>query len=82
MKKRYNTAEDYPGDRLTVTVHKGYKRWFKRVALELNTDVSKAHREALEMWINVVYPKLSEKARAELDQLRKSHADSRWSDLL
>ena len=80
--KRYKTPEDYPGDRMTVTVHKGYKRWFKSVALERNTDVSKAHREALEMWIKANYHTLSDRAKRELDHLKSLHSDSRWSDLL
>ena len=46
-KNRYPNPDEYPGDRMTVTVHKGYKRWFKNVALELNSDVSKIHRDAL-----------------------------------
>jgi hypothetical protein len=81
-KKRYENSEEYPGDRVTVTVHKGYKRWFKAVATERNTDVSKVHREALEMWINANYHTLSDKAKKELDALRRQHANSRWSDLL
>jgi hypothetical protein len=81
-KKRYANAEEYPGDRITVTVHKGYKRWFKNVALELNKDVSKLHRDALEMWIDAKYHTLSDKAKSEIDGLRRMHSDSRWSDLL
>jgi len=82
MPKRYKNADEYPGDRMTVTVHRGYKQWFRKVAIERNTDVSKAHREALDMWIKANYHTLSDKARKELDALRKAHSDSRWSDLL
>ena len=81
-KKRYKDAEEYPGDRVTVTLHRGYRKWFQRVALEMDTDVSKAHREALEMWINANYHTLSAEAKKELDKLRKMHSDSRWVDLL
>jgi hypothetical protein len=81
-KKRYANTEEYPGDRITVTVHKGYKRWFKNVASELNKDVSKLHREALEMWIGANSHILSEGAKKELEALKRAHADSRWSDLL
>jgi len=80
--KRYKNAEEYPGDRITVTVHKGYKRWFKNVALELNKDVSKLHREALEMWIKANYHTLSEEAKKERDRLEQQHSDSRWNELL
>jgi hypothetical protein len=81
-KRRYKNAEEYPGDRMTVTVHKGYRRWFKNVALERNSDVSKATREALQMWVNANYHTLSDKAKKELDALKKAHSDSRWSELL
>lgn len=81
-KKRYRNAEEYPGDRMTVTVNKGYKRWFKAVASERNSDVSKIAREALKMWIDANYHTLSEKAKKERDSLLKAHADSRWNDLL
>jgi len=78
-KKRYNNAEQYPGDRITVTVDRGYKRWFRNVAGERNTDVSKLHREALKMWIDANYHTLSDEAKSEYDRLRSLHSDSRWS---
>jgi hypothetical protein len=81
-KKRYQNAEEYPGDRMTVTVHKGYRRWFKAVAKERNSEVSKITREALTMWINANYHTLSDKAKKERDSLRAAHEDNRWSDLL
>jgi hypothetical protein len=82
MTKRYKDADEYPGDRMTVTVHRGYKRWFRNVSREFNTDVSKVHREALDMWIKAKYHTLPDKAKRELDALQKAHSDSRWGELL
>jgi hypothetical protein len=45
-------------------------------------DVSKLHREALEMWVNANYHTLSENAKRGLDDLKRANAESRWSDLL
>jgi hypothetical protein len=81
-KKRYHNVEEYPGDRITVTVNKGYRSWFKKVARELNTDVSKLHREALDLWIKANSHNLSDGAKRGLDALKKAHSDSHWSDLL
>jgi hypothetical protein len=78
MGKRYKNPEEYPGDRLTVTVHKGYKHWFQAVARERDLDVSKLHREALQMWTKANYHTFSEKAKKELDSLEQQHSDGRW----
>ena len=80
--KRYQNADEYPGDRITITVHKGYRRLYKLVARERNSDVSKIAREALEMWFNANNHTLSDKAKRERDELKRAHADSRWSELL
>jgi hypothetical protein len=81
-KKRYANAEEYPGDRMTITVHKGYRAWFQAVAKERDKDVSKLAREAFEMWIAANYHTLPEEAKTQLEKLRRAHADSRWSSLL
>jgi gamma-glutamyl phosphate reductase len=54
-------------DRVTTSVRKGHRALLRRIADELNTDVSKMFRSAAEDYIRAHRHMLSDALRKELD---------------
>jgi hypothetical protein len=73
-----------PHDRITFSVRKGYLDWLKRVCLELDTDVSKYARMAIDDRVRADHKagKLSNELLAELRGLKTAYGSGRFDDLL
>lgn len=81
--KRKNTGdpEGEQHDRFTLSVRQGYLDWLKKAAFELNLDVSKLGRLAIEEYIKSHGHQLSDEVRKEFDALRRGHGPGQHGDL-
>jgi len=69
-------------DRVTASVRKGFRAWLRKAADELNLDVSKLVRFAIEDYIKAHGHLLSDALRKEFDELRRGHGSGRYGPLL
>lgn len=82
--KRYAGPEDYPQDRLTISVRKGYKGLLQKAALEWNTDLSKLARKAIEQMFESRSHLMSDELKKEWEELRTRYGGRghHWTELL
>lgn len=76
------TKDEYPHDRITLAVRKGYKAWLEEAALELNLDKSKMVRLALEDYIKVNRTRLSDRTLKRFEELKFGHGHGRYGESL
>jgi hypothetical protein len=72
-KGRAPSKEDYPHERITLSVRKGWRTWLRKAADEMNLDVSKLTRLATEDFVKANGHKLSDELRKEFDAIRLRH---------
>lgn len=77
----HNPEEDQH-DRFTLSVRKGYRAYLRMIADELNLDVSKLARLAIEDYIKANRTKLSEDILKMGEKLRRGHGPGRYDEML